>query len=71
MLNWMRSALTPKRPSADAGMAADPIAAARAFFNEQIARMPAIWPPERTNEDPMAGLVEVVEHELQVAGYLR
>lgn len=71
MLNWMRSALAPKRPSADVNIAADPVAAAKAFFNEQIARMSAIWPPEPANEDPMAGVVEVVETELQVAGFLR
>lgn len=71
MLDWMRSAQALKRVSAKRDVSADPVAAAQAFFKEQIARMPAIWPPEPANEDPTAGVAEVVEQELQIAGFLR
>ncbi|MGU3329569.1 hypothetical protein ACLBXB_21830 [Methylobacterium mesophilicum] len=70
MLNWMRSALAPKRTSARTDTALDPVAAAQAFFSEQIARMPAVWPPEPVNDDPMAEVAEVVEKDLRTAGYL-
>lgn len=71
MLNWMRSALALKRSSDDAVPRVDPVAAAEAFFGEQIARMPTVWPPEPANDDPMIVVAEAIERELRTAGCLR
>ncbi|SFM52790.1 hypothetical protein [Methylobacterium pseudosasicola] len=70
MLNWMRSALVPKRRTASTDTTLDAVAAAQAFFNAQIARMPTVWPLEPANDDPMVGVAEVVERDLRTAGYL-
>ncbi|MGU3341589.1 hypothetical protein ACLBXJ_26590 [Methylobacterium mesophilicum] len=70
MLNWMRSALAPRRTSARTDISHDPVAAAQAFFGEQIARMPTVWPPAPVNDDPMVEVAAVVERDLRTAGYL-
>ncbi|TXN73852.1 hypothetical protein FV228_07265 [Methylobacterium sp. WL18] len=71
MLNWMRSALGPKRPSASTDAGLDSVVAAQAFFSAQIAWMPTVWPSEPVNDDPMMRVAEVVEQDLRTAGYLQ